>query len=359
MKICFVGPSNSAHIKKWCNWFCEHGHEVHVISFASEQIKGAKVHTIDIGINTNGSDFGKLRYLFTGHRIKKILSEIQPDIVSVHYATSYGMAVALSGINQYVLSVWGADVYDFPRKSIFHEALLRFSLKRANYIFSTSRAMAKETNRYTNKKIEVTPFGVDMNLFNPAKRKKTSTNTFLVGTIKALSDKYGIRNILEAVASIKKEGIIPIQLRIAGKGPQEQEYRDLARELGIDDITTWLGFISQDQAAIEWANMDVAIIPSTLESESFGVSAVEAQACGTAVIISDIPGLMEATNPGESSLVVRRNNTEDIIECIKQLYFDEKLLKALGIKGREYASEHYEIGKCFEHIYQLFCNMLR
>ena len=52
--------------------------------------------------------------------------------------------------------------------------------------------------------------------------------------------------------------------------------------------------------------MDCAIIP--YESESFGVSAVEAQACSCPVIISDIPGLMEATNPGVTSLVVLRGN---------------------------------------------------
>ena len=84
-----------------------------------------------------------------------------------------------------------------------------------------------------------------------------------------------------------------MQLRIAGKGPQENEYKALAKELGIENITNWLGFIPQEQAALAWACMDCGILPSESESESFGVSAVEAQACCTPVIISDIPGLME------------------------------------------------------------------
>ena len=99
--------------------------------------------------------------------------------------------------------------------------------------------------------------------------------------------------MIKAVAIIKKtRPEIPIKLRIAGKGEKEEEYKQLAVKLGIADVTTWLGFISQEEAAREWANMDVAVIASTLESESFGGSAVEAEACGTAVIISDIPGLM-------------------------------------------------------------------
>lgn len=147
--------------------------------------------------------------------------------------------------------------------------------------------------------------------------------------------------------------MIPIKLRIAGKGIQEQEYYRLACKLGINEITTWLGFISQEEAAVEWANMDVAVIPSTLESESFGVSAVESQACGTAVIISDIPGLMEATKPGKSSIVVPRNDVDSIVKAIEKLFFYPKLRKNYADYGRTYV-EKYELSKCFLHIENKF-----
>jgi glycosyltransferase involved in cell wall biosynthesis len=182
---------------------------------------------------------------------------------------------------------------------------------------------------------------------------------FVVGTVKGLSDKYGIRYILEAVAAVKNDNQIPIRLRIAGKGPQEQEYRRLAEDLGISDITTWLGFISQEQAAVEWANMDTAIIPSTLESESFGVSAVEAQACGTPVIISDIPGLMEATKPGKSSIVVKRCESEEIADAIRRIYADSILQKNMQRFGLEYVHGNYELNKCFQHIEKLLKNCLQ
>jgi len=143
---------------------------------------------------------------------------------------------------------------------------------------------------------------------------------FVVGTIKGLYDEYGIRYILEATAAIKEEGHIPIKLHIAGNGPQEKEYREFAEYIGISDITTWLGFLSQERAAEEWANMDIAIIPSTLESESFGVASVEVQACVTPVIISDIPGLMESTEPGKPCIVVKRCESEEIKDAIVELY---------------------------------------
>lgn len=356
MKICFVGPANSSHIIKWCNWFSGRGHDVYVISFTKGEIPCADVRFIDIGVNADGSDLNKIKYLFTGRRIMKIIREIKPDIVNAHYATSYGAAIALSGLKDYVLSVWGSDIYDFPKKSILHKALLKYSLKKAGYIFSTSKAMADEAHKYTDKKIEITPFGVDIGLFNPDKRKlKNEQGDFIVGTVKTLSPKYGIDYLLKAAAIIKKEHPkIPLKLRIAGKGSHEKEYKDLSAELGIENITTWLGFISQEDAAEEWANMDLAVVASTLESESFGVSAVEAQACGTAVIISDVPGLMEATSPEVTSIVIKRKDERAIADTIIELYNDPKKRIDMGNNGVKFVSEKYSIDVCFEKIESLF-----
>lgn len=353
MKICFAGPANSAHIIKWCTWFTNHGHEVHVISFSQGDIPNTTVHVINVGVTAQSSDLAKIKYLFSGKQIKRIIDHIQPDIVNAHYATSYGTALALSGVKNYVLSVWGSDVYDFPQKSFLHKTLLKYSLKKASYLFSTSKAMADEASKYTDKEFEITPFGVDVNLFNPDKRTRIAQDdSFVIGTVKGLSDKYGISYLLHAVAEIKEEGNIPIKLRIAGKGPQEQEYKQLAKELGISDITSWLGFISQEQTAQEWANMDVAIVPSTLES--FGVSAVEAQACGTPVIISDIPGLMEATKPGETSVVVKRKDSHAIAEAINELYKDAEKRKKMAQRSVIFVRKTYELDFCFEKIEKLY-----
>lgn len=164
----------------------------------------------------------------------------------------------------------------------------------------------------------------------------------------------GIDYLIKAVAIIKKtRPEIPIKLRIAGKGEKEEEYKQLAVKLGIADVTTWLGFISQEEAAREWANMDVAVIASTLESESFGVSAVEAEACGTAVIISDIPGLMEATKPEITSLVVKKCREHDLAEKLIKLYEDEENRKRMGMEGRIFVEDMYEINYCFEKIERL------
>ena len=352
MKICFIGSADSDHIIKWANWFSLRGHEIHVISFTYGVICNAEVHFISLGVDPNGKDTEKLKYLLSGRKIKKIVDQIRPDIISVHYATSYGVAVALGGIKNYILSLWGSDIFEFPKKSILHRMLLEYSLKKAKWIFSTSEAMAKEAHKYTNKDIEITPFGVDMELFSPEKRNR-QRNTFCVGTVKSMKDIYGIETIIRAISLLKKQ--YPdetIDVRIAGDGPQLLYYKNLSEELGLSDIITFLGRISQEEAAIEWANMDLGIIPSELES--FGVAAIEAQASGTPLIISKAVGLLEVTDPEKSSIVVDAKDITAISLAIHKLFNNHILLKEMSTHARDYVFMKYEINNCFARIESLF-----
>ena len=365
MRICFLSDAGSEHTKKWCNWFHKHGHEVFVVSLTHGEIENVVVRVVETGANARGNELGKLRYFMAVPQIRKIVNEISPDILNAHYATSYGTIAALIGYKNYVRSIWGSDIYEFPKKSILHKLLLEFSLHKARYIFSTSNAMAHEAKKYTSKTIEITPFGVDMQLFCPNKRiseRNKIDDSFIVGTVKTLVPKYGIDYLIKAVAIIKRNHKeIPIRLRIAGKGEYESKYKTLAEECGVSDITEWLGFISQQDAAKEWANMDVAVVASTEDSESFGVSAVEAEACGTPVIISDIPGLMEATSPNYSSMVVPRKNEEALAKAIIELFYDHKKRQIMGENGRKYVIENYSIDGCFRKIeekFEMICNSI-
>ena len=352
MKICFLADAGSVHTQKWCRYFSGRGHEVHVISFVNHDIENTCVHYIDSGATRSDADVKKLCYLMRAGEVRRLIQEIQPDIVNAHYASSYGTVAALAGLKHHVVSVWGSDIYEFPQKSFFHKILLSFAVNRAGFLFSTSQAMAIEASKYTKKPFTITPFGVDMELFSPAKRNRTD-EAFVIGTVKGLKCIYGIDDLLRAAGIVhKKRSEIPLCIRIAGSGPDESAFRSLAVVCGVAEITTWLGFITQEQAAREWANMDLAVIPSLMES--FGVAAVEAQACETPVIISDVPGLMEATNPGVSSLVIPKKDPEALANAIISLYEQPEKRREMGKAGRRYMLEHYELDRCFQDVETLF-----
>lgn len=354
MKILFLAPANNYHTKKWCKWFSERGHQISVISLtpADEDI-AADVFYLETQANSLSADMKKISYLTTIEKIRHIIKNTSPEVIVAHYASSYGSLAALSVKRKYFLFVWGSDIYTFPNKSLLHKMLLKFCLYRAGYLCSTSEAMAIEASKYTSRKFSIIPFGVDIGMFNNKLRNRKNNDDFIIGTVKSLSPDYGIDYILKAVAIIReKYPYIPIKVRIAGKGTHEKIYKQLANDLDIADCVSWLGFISQKEAAIEWANMDCGVIPS--RSESFGVSAVEAQACGCPVIVSDLPGLMEATCPNKTSIVTKNGDVDNLVESIKFLYDFPAVRKTMGEMGRKYVVEKYDIEKCFSKAEKMF-----
>lgn len=353
MRICFLAPANSLHMVKWCNYFTAKGHEVHIVTLHEGRIDGVSTHQLITNAKAASSDFAKLAYLTCAREARRVLNEVQPDIVNAHYASSYGALAALACERPYILSVWGSDIYDFPNKSPLHRALLKFSLGRATTLFSTSRAMAEEAAKYTDKAFQITPFGVDTTLFHP--RPRDHGDAFVVSIVKTLSPKYGIDVLIEAAAEVvARRPDIPLKLRIAGTGPDEAMLKAFACGLGLQDKVEWLGFISQEEAAKVWADADVAVVSSSSSSESFGVAAVEAQACGTPVIVADTPGLLEATAPGRSSLVFPRGNAHMLSNQLIKLFEDTVLRQQLGRFGRQFVLEEYSYSKCFGEIESLF-----
>lgn len=352
--ICYLANASSSHTVKWCNWFSRNGFKVNLVSIhrcnestRSLYSRQVNLRIVETSADERATDGKKLAYLGASKKVRDILTELKPDVVHAHYATSYGLLAALACERPYYLSVWGSDVYDFPRKSFFHKAMLQFSLSKAGTLLSTSKAMAEECGKYTRRRFGITPFGVDMELFSPAKRKPH--DGFVIGTVKTLERKYGIDSMLRGCALLHdKRPDLDVRVRIAGKGSLEKELHELGSSLGMDGYLTWLGYIPQQEAAREWASFDVACIES--ESESFGVSAVEAQASGTPLVISDIPGLMEACNGGRTAIVTPRRNPEELARALEALADDPICRARMGANGRAYVEQAYEMNACFNRV---------
>lgn len=357
MKICYLADINSAHTHKFLNYFVKKGYDIHVISLGKGEYNGVKVHSLDIEDNVmkGKSEKGKVGYLKKIKKVKELINEIKPDILHAHYASSYGLLGALANYHPYIISVWGSDVYDFPIKSPIHKMIIKYNLKKADYILSTSNVMKKETEKYTNKEIKVTPFGVDINKFYP---NKIESDEIIIGTIKTLEEKYGVQYLVKAFKRVKEENKdLDIKLRIGGKGSQEDYLKNLCRELHIENDVTFLGFVKPDDVIKEFQRFDISVFPSTLDSESFGVAAVESEACGTPVIVSNVGGLMESTKPNETSLVIEKKSVEDLAEKLNILVRDKDLRIKMGKAARKFVEDNYSLEKNFEHINKIYLHM--
>lgn len=355
MKLCFLGDANSIHTKKLCYFFKDKGYEVSVISLNDGIIDGVKVYSMSEEVDSSSKTLSKIKYLKNIFKMRKLVREINPDILHAHYASSYGLLGSIINYKPYLISLWGSDIYDFPRKSFIHKGIIKYNLKKCNMILSTSKAMANEASLYTNKKIYITPFGVDIDKFSPNGEKIKKEN-ITIGTIKTLEDIYGIDILIKAFDIVNKKIDKDIILKIAGKGSREKYLKDLCVKLNIADKVEFLGYINQDKVVEEFRSFDIAVFPSLFES--FGVAAVEAQACGTPVIVSNIDGLMEATLPNKSSLVFNKGDYKDLANRIIYLIENYNIRSDMGKNARKYVLEKYNIKNNFEFIDSLYKNII-
>src|SRR5690554_1884344 len=188
MKIALLSGASSIHTIRWANGFAEAGHEVHVITqheACDPFVSQVKVHYFPFR--------GVLGYFLMAPKVRRLLLELQPDVVNAHYASGYATTARLANVRPFVLSVWGSDVYGFPYKSPLHRWLVRKNLMAADVVASTSYCMAEQTRSIAPelKEIPITPFGVDMQAYVSAEALAENNDQLVIGTVKTMASTYG------------------------------------------------------------------------------------------------------------------------------------------------------------------------
>ncbi len=320
LKVLILADPNSPHIIKWAKGLsskdisvCIYGINI-LNTTAYEKDNRIEVKTFGFSnelLRKNPGSFEKLKYFSIINDLKKVYKKFKPDIVHAHFATSYGLFATLLNHKPSVLSVWGEDVYKFPRKSFLHKKLFQLNLKRTDQILSTSKIMAEEIKKYTSKKVIVTPFGIDTNLFKPLKVNNADSDEVVFGIVKSLEKKYGIEYLIKAFAELNRR--YPdrqIKLLIVGNGSISVELKKLVEELKLKNVE-FTGAVEFTEIQKYHNMIDVEVYPSIDDSESFGVSIIEAGACGNPVIVSKVGGLTEVVLENKTGLFVEK---EDVLK---------------------------------------------
>jgi len=202
-------------------------------------------------------------------------------------------------------------------------------------------------------KISVVPPGVDLELFHPLPAEEAKARigapadhriVLFVGRIQPIK---GIDTLIQAMARVlrRRPGLRDqLCLAVIGGDPNsdsDHEQTELRRlkalreELGIGDLVTFLGSKSQDTLVNYYSAASMVVVPS--HYESFGMVALEAMACGTPVIASDVGGLSLNVAEGFSGYLVRDGDPEALADKILLLLNHDELRQHLSVQARRWA----------------------
>ncbi len=348
MKILFLAAASSIHTVKWVNSLSKKGHEVHLAFNKGHAPKQDAIHESVFMYELQYK--GTLGYYLNASELKRLSLKIQPDIINAHYASGYGTLARKAKLSNIILSVWGSDVYDFPYESIVKRIIVKKNLSYATKIASTSYCMAEQVKTVMGNKnldIAVTPFGVDLDLFNANLYSKTDKEKIIIGNIKALLPKYGIKELILSIETLLHDTRISnsikerLRFEIYGAGEQKEELQNLIESKNLTNYIFLMGSIPNTDVPNVLSTFDIFCALSQKDSESFGVSAVEAMAMGVPVVCSDVDGFKEVVEDNKTGLIVNRNNIEDAKNALITLITDSNLRKKFGVNGRKRVQELY------------------
>ncbi|SQD79774.1 glycosyltransferase [Moritella yayanosii] len=335
-KVIIISNASSTHTVRWVNAIALKKFDVYLIT-QHDVMKGVSKNVNVIKLPFSGFK----GYFFNVFALRKIIGELKPDNIHVHFASGYG-TLALNARIKYLLSVWGSDVFRFPQQNKLNKFLLERVLNNATQIFSTSFAMKDETLKYTSKDIQVIPFGVSPDLYsNPNYSERSGTVTF--GLAKVLEARYGVDTLLQSFAKLKKETDIQLKLEIAGDGPERRNLEILSKKLNIESSVKFLGWIHNADLHKFYKNIDVMVVPS--REESFGVVAVEAGAAHLPCIVTDVGGLPEVILHDKTGIVVPVDDVYLMSRAMHKLAKDKPLRIQLGQKAYNNVIVKYDWNK--------------
>jgi N-acetyl-alpha-D-glucosaminyl L-malate synthase BshA len=224
--------------------------------------------------------------------------------------------------------------------------LVKFSIEESDGVTAVSRFLKEKTltNYNINKEIEVIPNFVDTQLYKPMqddcirKRLAAEGEKILVHTSNFRQVKR-VTDVIKIFDIVQKE--IPSKLLLIGDGPDRSECERLTRQLDLNDKVKFLG---KQEGLVEILSCsDLFLIPS--QSESFGLAALEAMACGVPVISSSVGGLPELVKHNESGFIAEIGDVERMAKYAIDLLTNERKYEIFSKNSRERAVNLFDISK--------------
>lgn len=311
------------------------GHKVHFITYSQPVRLGTFRQNIfyhEVAISDYPLfDFQPYETVLTSKMVDVVKYE-KLDILHVHYAIPHASAAYLAkkilktqGIDiPIVTTLHGTDITLVGKDPSF-EPVISFCINESDSVTTVSESLKKDTFTHfeTNREIHVIPNFIKtkkelepINLNN--RRRFANDDEKILCHISNFRKVKRVEDVLKMFALVAKE--IPSKILFVGDGPERNNLERMTRDLGLCKQVVFVGKVRDTKHVLEIA--DLFILPS--KTESFGLAALEAMACGVPVISSNTGGIPEVNRHGETGFLSDVGDFEDMAKNAIHLLEDEK-----------------------------------
>lgn len=286
-------------------------------------------------------------YILSGtFKAIRLAAQYRYDVVHVHWPFPHGvmgwLAARLTGA-KYIANCHGAELAMGRQKKWIAHALA-FALRRADRVICNSSHTRQEILNVSACPAAIIPYGSTVKIEKPAaKISKRPGEPIRLLTCGRLIERKGIDILLYALVNVLRHH--NVILDITGKGDMEAQWKALAKELHLENVVTFHGFVSNEKLGELYRDCDLYVHPSIFDSrgdtEGLGVVLIEALMNQKPVVASGVGGIVDVIHHLQTGLLVEEKIPSDLADAINLLITQPELGQKLAQNGREFALWHF------------------
>jgi glycosyltransferase involved in cell wall biosynthesis len=341
LRLCHIGNPNSIHVYRHLQFFASRGHEVILLgNHPPEKPLPNGVILHDLTAQTN---LRKLRFLAWAAAVRRIVRQLEPDLLHAHSVANAGWLGAAAGFHPLVVTAWGSDLLVAPKRSRLQRYLARWVLRKADYVTCVSDDLVRAAGSLgaDPDRLEVVQWGVDTMVFHPASDRSALRSQLgfgpgpLVLSLRAMRAIYNPLDIARAIPLIVDQ-VPDVQFLILVYGEDPSllaEFQAIVQSQCVTEHVRYVDEQGSDEAIADLNRIaDIAV--SVSSSDGTPVSVLEAMACGAALVVSDLPSLREWIQDEREGLIVPVSDVQALSRAVVRLLQDPVLRHQIQTKSQ-------------------------
>ena len=277
-------------------------------------------------------------------QVRRLLARLDIDVVNAH-APVPGLAdvAALTSPVPVVLTYHAGSLVkgDHPVDGLLR-AYEKHVLPRVFATCADLVAVSPVSRAHATGRAHLVPPGVDSALFSPPpSAEDREPRVLYVGRVERTSRWKGLHVLVESLVRLRE--LVPgARLEVVGGGDDLEALQERAADLGVADAVDWRGPVRHRELPPYYRRAGVTVLPSLTESESFGMTLVEAMACGCPVVGSAVGGIPFVVRDGVDGLLVPPGDPAALADALAAVLSDPDRAARLGAAGREAALSRWD-----------------
>ena len=286
--------------------------------------------------------------LFGLLRLRKLLRKEHFDIIHVHWPFPLAVFGYFAGrwagapvVNEF----YGVELRWVRNKMPVFTPFMRWILRTSDLVVAISSHTRSEIERIAPVRVEIVPYGSPVPSI-PAQKtaEQEPSRTRRVLFVGRLVERKGVEYLVRATKELDLP--FPVQLDIVGAGPEEENLRSLAAQLGLADRVNLAGRVSSQELKEYYAACDCFVLPAIIDSrgdtEGLGVVLIEAMSYRKPVVASALGGIVDIVHHEKTGLAVPEKDPKALAGAISRLLNDQELSRRLAEDGYNYIQHYFD-----------------